>query len=96
MHTKLMYLRIQNNWTWWAKGVQARIQVGCHWILSFVLLLANSLSFPAFETKKYMALAVSMETVGMVKSRRRKNQSEHLGLPCQIIKERYFLSYELQ
>ena len=31
-----MYLR--------AKGVQARMQVGCHWILSFVLLLPNSSS----------------------------------------------------
>ena len=34
----------ENNWTRWAKGVQARMQVDCHWILSFVLLLANSSS----------------------------------------------------
>ena len=34
----------RNNWTWWAKSVQAQMQVGCHWILLFVLLLANSSS----------------------------------------------------
>ena len=33
-----------NSCTRWAKGVPARMQVGCHWILSFVLLLAHSLS----------------------------------------------------
>ena len=34
----------ENNGTWWTKGVQPRMQVGCQWILSFVLLLANSSS----------------------------------------------------
>ena len=34
----------EDNWTCWAKGVHAWMQVGCHWILSFVLLLANSSS----------------------------------------------------
>ena len=33
-----------NNWTCWARSVQARMQVGCHWILLFVLLLAHSSS----------------------------------------------------
>ena len=33
-----------NNRTFWAKSVQAQMQVGCHWILSFALLLANSSS----------------------------------------------------
>ena len=42
------------------------------------------INLPAFETKtKYVALTVSMETVHMVKSRPRKNQSERSDLPCQ-------------
>ena len=41
MRKQNAHLFTHTNWTCWAKSVQAPMQVSCHWILSFVLLLAN-------------------------------------------------------
>ena len=43
-----------------------------------------------------MSLTVSLETVRMVKSRQRKNQSERSDLPCHIIILYYYSLYNNQ
>ena len=59
----------------------------CLTITCFLLVVetANKLAGFRKPEKKYTAWTVSMETVRMVKSRPRKNQSERSDLPCHII-----------
>ena len=50
-----------------------------------LLIKLHILNLPAVKTEKYTAWTISRETVGMAKSRTRKNQSERSDLPYHII-----------